>query len=133
MKKTCFCLTLALEAAALLTGAAAAGLLLRLTPEAADLRACAPVTLLLTGGCGGFYLGGKCSPRWIGAALIAAACGLALTAALLASLAPPLLAAGTLVRAGLLILAAALAGALLGAGRTEAGRLKTAREDRPSP
>lgn len=122
MKKACFWLTLALEAAALLLGAAAVAVLLYLAPEGPSLLACALATPLLMGGCGGFYLGGKTSPRWVRAACAAAGTGLALIAALLASLEPRLLTAGTLLRAAGLLLAAALPGALLGAGRTEARR-----------
>lgn len=128
MKKADLWRMTGLEAAALLLGLTAAGLLLRLAPEA-DLRSCAAGAPLIMGGCGGFYLGGKGSPRWVRAALTAAVCGLAFIAALLASLAPPLLTAGTLLRAGGLVFPAALAGALLGAGRREARRTAEKEED----
>ena len=123
MKKAYILRTAALEAAALLLGLTAAGLLLYLAPAVADLRACVWAAPLLMGGGGGFYLGGKTSPRWFRAAVIAAVAGLALIAALLASTEPRLLTAGTLLRAGTLLLGAALLGSLVGAGRREARRL----------
>ena len=123
MKKADLWRMTGLEAAALLLGLTAAGLLLYLAPAVADLRACAWAAPALMGLGGGFYLGGKTSPRWFRAALIAACCGLALIAALLASTEPRLLTAGTLLRAGTLLLGAALLGSLVGAGRREARRL----------
>ena len=59
----------ALQAALMLTAAAAAGGLLYLRPDMADLRACCLATPALMGCGGGFYLGGKTSPRWIRASL----------------------------------------------------------------
>ena len=130
MKKAYLGRAAALETAALLAGGGALALLLYLLPEPADLTACAIGTPLLMGGSGGFYLGGKCSPRWVRAALAAACAGLLLLTALLASLTPFLLTAGTLLRAGGLVFAAALLGALFGAGRREARRLAGKAEDR---
>lgn len=123
MKKADLWRMTGLEAAALLLGLTAAGLLMYLCPEPADLRACVWAAPLLMGGGGGFYLGGKTSPRWFRAAVIAAVAGLALIVALLASTEPRLLTAGTLLRAGTLLIGAALLGSLVGAGRREARRL----------
>ena len=81
MKKAYLWRMTGLEAAALLLGLAALSLLMYLCPEPADLRACVWAAPLLMGGGGGFYLGGKTSPRWFRAAVIAAVAGLALIAA----------------------------------------------------
>ena len=125
----------ALQAALMLTAAAAAGGLLYLRPYMADLRACCLATLALMGGGGGFYLGGKTSPRWIRAGAAASVSGMALIAALVASLEPRLLTAGTLAAMALPLSISAFIGALAGAGRTESRRLrqKAAGEAGPGP